>query len=168
MNDIKNACNYQCTIPAFEGLVDNKSNNEILDLLYDLVVWHAFAKMCMHTEFSLWLFKSHMQTLGKTLCQFKNNTCKAYQMTELLKEEAVCICCNIAVIVKEKNLKLSTIPSEKAKTEPKITNFNLVTYKLHSLGDVSWYICFIDTTDNYTSQIISVSLFFNYSIANPC
>ncbi|THH07280.1 hypothetical protein EW146_g9368 [Bondarzewia mesenterica] len=46
----------QCSIPVFEGLLPSPHNEIILDLLFTLATWHAYAKLCLHTETTLGFF----------------------------------------------------------------------------------------------------------------
>ncbi|KAH9950133.1 hypothetical protein B0H21DRAFT_881501, partial [Amylocystis lapponica] len=78
----------QCIIPVLESLLPPPHNDIILDLLFDLAVWHAHAKLRLHTETTLDVFKQATQTLGFTLRHFLATTCAVYVTRELPKEEA--------------------------------------------------------------------------------
>jgi hypothetical protein len=41
---------FQCAIPVFDGLLDFRNNAIVMDLLFELATWHAFAKLRLHTE----------------------------------------------------------------------------------------------------------------------
>jgi hypothetical protein len=43
----------KCTIPAFEGLLPEPHNSNILRLLFVCAHWHGLAKLCMHTDQTL-------------------------------------------------------------------------------------------------------------------
>ncbi|KAG2744431.1 hypothetical protein P692DRAFT_20878210 [Suillus brevipes Sb2] len=64
------ACDFkdllQCAIPVFEKLLPDNHDQIIHDLLFDLLVWHAFAKLRMHTEDTLSLFDTATMVLGQT------------------------------------------------------------------------------------------------------
>ena len=66
-------------------------NNEfILDLLFDLATWHAFAKLRLHTEAILDLFEKVTIYLGDSMHKFQQMTCVHYWITELLQEHVTC------------------------------------------------------------------------------
>ena len=43
----------QCSIPAFEGLLDGPHNKQLMKLLYQTAELHGFAKLRMHTDSTL-------------------------------------------------------------------------------------------------------------------
>ena len=47
-----------------------------------------------------------------------------------------------------------TKPSAQLKAKPKKKTFNLLTYKLHALGDYVQTICLFGSTDSYSTQIV--------------
>jgi len=53
----------KCAMPVFEGLLPGRHNEIILDLLFELAVWHAFAKLRIHTDETLDLFQASTKTL---------------------------------------------------------------------------------------------------------
>jgi hypothetical protein len=55
----------KCAIPAFEGLLPEPYNSQLLTLLFHLVEWHALAKLRLHTEFTL----THMDQVTTVLGQ---------------------------------------------------------------------------------------------------
>ena len=79
----------QCAYPVFEDLPPGPDNTQVLDLIYDLAVWHAYAKLCMHTTNSLKLFDAATIALSSTVRRFLNTTCEDYVTQELLHETAV-------------------------------------------------------------------------------
>ena len=55
----------QCAMPAFEGLLPSTPHDKIvLNLLFDLACWHAYAKLQLHTDDTLDFFDSATITLG--------------------------------------------------------------------------------------------------------
>jgi len=79
----------QCSIPAFEDLLDEPHNKCLLKLLYWTAEWHAFAKLRMHTNSTL----EHLEVLTKEfrylMWQFRDLTCSEFRTAELPHEVAV-------------------------------------------------------------------------------
>ncbi|KAL0065586.1 hypothetical protein AAF712_007364 [Marasmius tenuissimus] len=142
----------QCSIPVFDSLILDY-NDIILDLLYDLGTWHAYAKLRLHSDTSLVDMDSATTSLSKTLRKFKNSTCSAYDTKELPKETAARGCQKAALTKKqdeEGKLKRKR-SSGSAAAKRKI--FNINTYKLHALGHYIPFLRLVGTTDNYLTQI---------------
>jgi hypothetical protein len=76
----------QCSIPAFEGLLDGQHNRRLMKLLYRMSEWHALAKLRMHTEDSLVLMEEVTKELGQLLRQFRRLTCSQFCTVELPRE----------------------------------------------------------------------------------
>jgi hypothetical protein len=81
-------CSYllQCSIPAFEGLLDGQHDRRLMKLLYRMSEWHALAKLRMHTEDSLVLMEEITKELGQLLRQFRQLTCSQFCTVELPRE----------------------------------------------------------------------------------
>ncbi|KAH9942660.1 hypothetical protein B0H21DRAFT_710231 [Amylocystis lapponica] len=138
----------QCIIPVIESLLPPPHNEIILDLLFDLAVWHAYAKLRLHTQTTLDIFKQATRTLGFTLHHFLVTTGTVYVTRELPKEEAARGRRTAALTAKGHGGK-----GKGPAKGPKIMKLNLLTYKLHALGDYPETIRRFGTTDNYTTQI---------------
>ncbi|GLB33254.1 hypothetical protein LshimejAT787_0101380 [Lyophyllum shimeji] len=142
----------QCAIPVFEGLLPAPHNGIILDLLFDLAVWHAFAKLRLHTSTTLLFHDKATTTLGQTIRRFSNKTCSTFKTYELPSEEA-------ARGRREARYAAATDPdgrkTKKSKKNdgPRQRQFNMSTYKLHALGDYVKTISMYGTTDNYSTQV---------------
>ena len=78
----------QCAIPVFEGLLPPHHDAIIANLLFDLTTWHAYAKLCLHTDTSLGFFATTTIILGTTMRRFVKKTCGAYDTRELPHEMA--------------------------------------------------------------------------------
>ncbi|KAH7909388.1 hypothetical protein BJ138DRAFT_1102735 [Hygrophoropsis aurantiaca] len=149
----------QCAIPVFEGLLPHPHNNMVLDLLFDLAVWHAYAKLRLHTDTTLDFFEVSTTVLGQTTKQFMKTTCAAYKTRELPKESAARGRRSAAL----NSTKATGVPSMSAKqagkqkeapltSDPKRKLLNLNTYKYHALGDYPDTIRRFGTTDSYSTQ----------------
>ena len=76
----------QCTIPAFEDLLDGDHNKRLLKLLYWTAEWHGLAKLRMHT----WATLDHLESLtneyGRLMRSFRDLTCSQFKTKELQRE----------------------------------------------------------------------------------
>jgi hypothetical protein len=128
----------------------------VLNLLFDLASWHAFAKLRLHTDDTLSLFDSATVILGQTVREFSKTTCKHYHTTELPQEYST-------RGRREAALSAKQVESSKGKERSsgkKVKKLNLHTYKYHALGDYPNTIRRMGTTDNYTTQPVSAQLNF--------
>jgi hypothetical protein len=125
----------QCTLPVLDGLLLEPHNTAILDLVFVMGCWHAYAKLRLHTEQTLASLDRLTADLGTLICHFSTVTCAAFSTTELPRERAA-------------RIPGSTMSGGGVKAK----GFNLSTYKLHALGDYPQMIRERGTTDNYTSQ----------------
>jgi hypothetical protein len=150
----------QCSIPAFEDLLDEPHNQQIMKLLYRTAEWHALAKSRMHTDTTLEHLHRLTKEFGSLMRQFRDQTCSQFDTVELPRE----------VAARNRNqrrgqAKVSTkgltldgpegpssasshqvIPSPNATSSPegdttqvpssrKLRTMNLLTTKFHFLGD---------------------------------
>lgn len=126
----------------FDGLLSEPHNSTILDFLFVMGCWHAYAKLRLHTEDTLKSFEVLTADLGTLARHFAKETCKAYKTTELAKEKAA----RIRRTTKMRLNSSSIVGGSKEK------EFNLFTYKWHALGHYPQTIREFGTTDNYNSQ----------------
>ena len=132
----------QCAIPVFDGLFPDEQNASIRILLFRLAEWHALAKLRLHTEDSLKLLELSLKQLTTQLRRFVKVTCAAFETKELPVEAA-------ARRQREEKTQAKNLNSSRPK------GFNLLTYKVHALGDYVQTIRLFGTTDSYTTQIVS-------------
>jgi hypothetical protein len=154
---------------VIEGLLPPAHNKIISDLLFELLVWHAYAKLRLHTDKTLLQFENSTRTLGAALRRFLRTTCRFYVTKELPKEEAARGRRKAALAAKEAAKGTSKGPgiSEakgKGKAGPHRKYLNLATYKLHSLGDYVNTIRQFGPTDNYTTQVVSFLILNRFNI----
>ncbi|KZT63257.1 hypothetical protein DAEQUDRAFT_780622 [Daedalea quercina L-15889] len=112
----------------------------VMDLLFALAEWHAFAKLRLHTERTLALFEESVKTLGKAMRRFQSVTCPAFQTKELPREVAARGRRQAAATARTRGkgkakASASTTARRVAVGGPRPKGFNLNTYKFHSLGD---------------------------------
>ncbi|KIJ58068.1 hypothetical protein HYDPIDRAFT_103322 [Hydnomerulius pinastri MD-312] len=135
---------FDCAIPVFEGLLPAPQNQMVLDLLFDLATWHAYAKLRVHTDDTLAFFDTATTTLSRSVRKFQRTTCAFYHTTELPQEHASRGRCVAALAAKH--------GQAVAQSGPKRMALNLCTYKYHALADYPNTIRRFGTTDNYTTQ----------------
>jgi len=78
--------NFQCSIPAFEGLFPLEHDIIIRTLLFRLSEWHALAKLRLHSDDSLARLDHALKKLGAQVRRFQRKTCKAFKTYELPNE----------------------------------------------------------------------------------
>ena len=132
-------------IPVFEGLLPEPHNEKILQLLFHFAHWHALAKLRIHSEKTLDILDTQTQTIGEQLRFFKDNTCTVFDTQELPREANK----RYRGEVKKGGT------SRSSACKPK--QFNLNTYKFHSLGDYVEHIQTFGTTDSYSTEPVSLS-----------
>ncbi|KAG2037515.1 hypothetical protein BDR03DRAFT_933945 [Suillus americanus] len=160
------ACDFkdllQCTIPNFQGLLPSKHNKIVLDLLFDLATWHAYAKLHLHTDGMLAFFDSTTIVLSRLVRKFMHTTCKDYVMTKLPQEHAA-RSHHQAALASKQLVEAATGRSVKGKesvSNMKVKKLNLYTYKYHALADYPNTIWRIGTTDSYSTQPVSALQIF--------
>jgi hypothetical protein len=109
--------------------------------------WHAYAKLRLHTEYTLKSFENLTADLGALVRHFAEETCSSFKTAELQKERAA----RIRRTANTKSSSSVTVGGSKDK------EFNLHTYKWHALGHYPQTIREFGTIDNYNSQRVSVS-----------
>lgn len=131
----------QCALPVLDGLLPAPHNDSILDLVFVMGCWHAYAKLRLHTEHTLTAFESITADLGVLFRHFTRVTCEAFKTMELPRESA-------ARLRRTANNPMAGASGGGAR----VKGFNLKTYKMHALGDYPKTIRERGTTDNYNSQ----------------
>jgi hypothetical protein len=123
-------------------------------------MWHAYAKLRIHTETTIKSFKAVTTSVGQSLHHFVKNTCAAFETYELPSEEAACGWRKAAMAKKQGGR--SGVNPDAPRVEPSTSvkkhvqkMLSLSTYKLHALGDYASTIEYYGTTDNYTTQTVS-------------
>ena len=141
-------CVLQCAMPAFEGLLDAPHNANILSLIFTFAEWHTLAKLRMHTDDTLAWLEESTKELGTQIRKFARHTCPCFDTVELPAEEA-------ARVRRRARRSNDSTPITPASTTRKKLPFNLITYKLHALGDYVRTISMYGTTDSYSTQPVS-------------
>ena len=115
----------------------------------------------MHTDSSLSWLEQCTTTLGWQLRKFQSYTCSFFQTRELPKE--------VAARGRRKAKKQSTSNQKDKEAAPpssKLKVFNLVTFKLHALGDYARTIRWFGTSDSYSTQPVRCLKNINISRLN--
>ncbi|KAJ6451830.1 hypothetical protein C8R47DRAFT_1030639, partial [Mycena vitilis] len=151
------AWNFQgilvCLMPVIEGLLPEPYNSEVLDAVFALAEWHTLAKLKLHTDPTIAFICTATSDLGRLLRRFKAGTCAAYDTRELPAEEAARGRREANKAGPGKKAKAAPAPSTTgAKADKKKKEYNMQTYKLHSLGDYPSTIPWVGTTDSYSTQ----------------
>ena len=133
-----------------EGLLPTrKDEDEILDLIFVLATWHAYAKLRLHTDNTLASFDTLTKSLGAALRNFGGKFSDRFEAKELPKETD-------ARKRRKASRKSQGNTSNKQKGSGTKVKFSLSTYKLHALGDYVDTIRRRGTTDSYSTQMVSL------------
>jgi hypothetical protein len=138
---------------VIEGLLsEEQDEKDIFDLIFTLATWHAYAKLCLHTDHTLTSFDRVTSSLGAGLRHFGGKLGDRFHTQELPKE---------AEARKRREAKKPGKTTRKTGASSTKKRFNLSTYKLHALGDYPDTIRRRGTTDSYSTQMVSY-LFYGY------
>lgn len=155
----------------------------LLDVLYILCSWHAFAKLRLHTSSTLKILDGLTIDFGSYIRDFQRMAHKNYDTQELPKEKAARLNRRGKTNTKEPtncSSKPGTgsepipappsndivplpatggLPSAKGKTGEKVPSkpFSLRTYKFHAMGHYVDTIQRYGTTDSFTTEIVSAT-----------
>ena len=114
--------------------------------------WHANAKLRLHTDSTVLALKELARSLGYQMRSFANKICPRYDTRELPREEAARA--RRRAKKASQNNGDNAAPASTAKVGPLRKAFNLLTYKLHALGDYVAHILRFGTTDSYSTQTV--------------
>jgi len=155
---------FQCAIPVFEGLLPDKDDRIVGKVLFELATWHGLAKLRLHTETTVQDLENSTARLGDILRDFQKTVCIKYDTYDLPTEEAARSRRRTrkAAAPPPTHVHTDSGPDEdeemekkgKKKAKRKTRQFNLDSYKLHSLGGYAKAIRLYGTTDNYNSQTV--------------
>jgi hypothetical protein len=160
-------------IPAVDRLLPEPHNGKLITLLFCLAKWHALAKLRMQTEHTLDCLGQTTIAIGRELRSFKEWT-GGFNTVELPREMAARERRKSKKPTSQKpdtdasgpvsqNHPMPAGSEKKPLMKPKVRYFNLLTYKLHALGDYLETIKHFGTTDSYSTQIVSLRFFLVYT-----
>lgn len=119
-----------------------------------MATWHGLAKLRLHTDSTLSDLENSSTRLGDLLRKFKTDVCRAYATRDLPSEEAARGRRQAAKAQKATGPQPAPLPLKSNPKLPKFRDFNLQTYKLHSIPDYGPSIRAFGTTDNTSSQSV--------------
>ena len=139
----------QCSIPAFEDLLNGHHNKRVIKLLYRTAEWHGFAKLRMHTQATLDHLDSLTKEYGRLMWSFRDLTCSQFDTKELPREVETQKRAQHHVRAKG----LGTGSQAVSVTRHSKT-LNLFMPKFHALGDYVHTIQTFGTIDSYSTQVV--------------
>jgi hypothetical protein len=157
-------------MPVLDELLPEPHNSVVQDMVFAAGFLHGLDKLRLHTETTLGFADEQTLEYAGLRRTFKDVTCPAFETYELPKEaeargrraqrqKAKTPASNTAAPSSVDGGLSAPPPTKKAQLEPgtakKRKEFNLNTYKYHSIGDYPTVIRRMGTTDNWTTQIVS-------------
>jgi hypothetical protein len=133
-------------MPVFDGLFGEEDNRSIINLLFLLATWHAYAKLRLHTDTTLLMFEQVGTALCQALRHFATVTCLRYVTRELPRETSA-----------RATRQRSQAANRRSNNTGKVKVFNLNTYKMHCIPDYPTAIRKYGTTDSYSTQTVRFS-----------
>ena len=137
----------QCSVPAFEGLLEEPHNARLMKLLYRAAEWHGFAKLRMHTETTAVHLDCLTKEFGQLMRQFRDITCSKFKTMELP--------CEVAARARQHQRVQDRAPNpgpSTASSHRRSKKLNLLTPKFHFLGDYVHTIRMFGCTDSFSTQ----------------
>ncbi|KAI9069921.1 hypothetical protein FKP32DRAFT_1608199 [Trametes sanguinea] len=133
----------QVMMPVFEGLLPLEDDETIADMLFELANWHALAKLRLHTEITVEIFRAATTEMYAAVRAFAQSTCTHYETHELDREAE-------ARARREEKRRGGAPPDRRRK----VVQFGTMkTYKYHSLEHYPDAIPEFGTLDGYNSQV---------------
>lgn len=141
----------QCAGPCFEGLFPKSVDSKVQDLLFVMVCWHASAKLRLHTEKTLDVFRRLTAAFTKEIRHFANKICPQFDTIETPSETAANLRAEAIRIKKGK-------PASTRGAKRMAKTFNINTPKFHSIAHYPDAIAMYGTTDSYSTQMVRHSI----------
>jgi hypothetical protein len=135
----------QCSIIVFEGLLGEPFNSYVLDALYVLCFWHSLAKMRVHTESTLVIFKDATVALGWYVRRLATAIDSHFDVKESQREFNA---------RKKRADKAQAAGATAGPDRREGKKLNLNTTKFHTLGYYTHYIRRHGTSDGTSTQIV--------------
>ncbi|TBU39561.1 hypothetical protein BD309DRAFT_1003667 [Dichomitus squalens] len=133
----------KCAIPCFEELLPEPYNSIVLNMLFELALWHGLAKLQLHSESTVDALKETTGTLGQVMRAFRRHVCPHFATRELPKETQS----------RQRRQAASGRNQQPASSSPKFKAFTVLdTPKYHRLGDYARSIFETGTIDNKSTQ----------------
>ncbi|KAK7444353.1 hypothetical protein VKT23_015366 [Stygiomarasmius scandens] len=138
----------QVALVCFEDLLPEPHNKIVMDLIWDLATWHAYAKLRLHSDSTVQSFRQATRAFGDSLRKFVRTTCAEFDTTELEKERA-------KRVRREKRARQKSgldTPVDPASELNQKRSFNPNTPKFHAMGHYPDAVVYFGTTDVYSTQ----------------
>jgi hypothetical protein len=141
-------------------------------MFWDLAVWHALAKMRIHTEDTIELLEIGTRELAVSVAAFEYKVCPHFKTRELAKEVARRGRAQVRKKQKATAAAASKPSTQQSKAiitnkdievaagDPRMRVFSVRdTYKFHRSADVARTIRRFGTSDNYSTQSVCLNSF---------
>ena len=122
-----------------------------------MACWHASAKLRMHTDSSLSIFRGFTRWITNHLRIFSKKVCPHFSTRETPRESSASLRRSAKNSSKKANEGPTKGPGQTKSSRQK--EFNLVTPKMHALVHYPDMIARFGTTDSYSTQLVCVSTF---------
>jgi hypothetical protein len=120
-----------------------------------MCVWHALAKLRLHTQRTQHALKIATRNLGQTLQLFRRDVSKRYgALPELPAEAAARFCRESKAKAQGKAIKKRRHIVKGAKVRNLNKVLNLCTSKLHALGDYASMVFQLGPSDSCSTQLV--------------
>jgi hypothetical protein len=129
-----------------------------MDLLFLTCYWHSLAKLRMHTDTTLEVLDTVTIAFGQKIRHFAEEICRHFNTVETDSEYMSRKRAEGRREARGDNLRNKD--ANLATSGKRSRGFNLMTSKLHALGDYVAQIRMFGTTDSFTSQIVGRTLSF--------
>jgi len=139
----------QCSIPAFENLLNKWHNKQLMKLLYWIAEWHALVKSRMHTDTMLEHLRHLTKEFSSLIWQFRDQTCSHFNTVKLPHKVAAW-----NRLQQDGQAKILSRGQTLSASSHKLRKINLSTIKFHSLGDYAQTIQQFGCTDSFSTQLV--------------
>ncbi|KIJ29828.1 hypothetical protein M422DRAFT_187908 [Sphaerobolus stellatus SS14] len=136
----------QCSLPAFEGLLEEPYNTMLCDLLFTFAYWHGVAKLRMHTDSTIALLEQLTKQFGTMIRKFRDVTASRYITLELPREKDARVR-RLAAAASQGQQRAPGDSTMKTKRK----GLNLNTYKFHAMGDYPYTIRYFGSIESYST-----------------
>ncbi|KAG6808669.1 hypothetical protein H0H92_003308 [Tricholoma furcatifolium] len=142
----------QCAGPCFEGLFPRKTDRHIQDFLFIIACWHASAKLRLHTDSTLDVFRGLTQSFTRAIRHFSLKICPQFDTIQTPSEYAATMRAKAAKTKKETGPgKEKPVATQGTRRAPR--SFNTDTPKFHSIVHYPNAIAMYGTTDSYSTHL---------------
>ena len=136
--------NNPISLESYAAHIPRTSPSDVLELEFlvaqslgfDFAVWHAYAKLRLHSDGTLALFDDSLRSVGFLLRLFKSKVCAEYPARELPSEDA------------------ARTRYGNTQSEQRLRELKLDTYKIHSMGHYTPSVREIGTFENTSTQLV--------------